>query len=156
MVSNVAEKYYCINVLRHANRSIIYIILQLNSSTQLNLTYCEASHTGKLLDEILLQTELGAVTFFLAYLGYKNSRIKDLRYREEGQSVARFGMACSIVFLTLFLLFGLSRDYKIGFPRIMELFWVFTIMSTVTPVVLFSVVFLPKVSLKRSRRVQML
>ena len=90
--------------------------------------------------DLLHQTEFGVVTFFLVFLSYKNSTINDLRYREEGQSISRFGMASIIIFLIIIALFN------IRLLGIVELFWFYTVTNTVTPVIMFNVVFLPKVS----------
>ena len=119
--------------------------MQLNSTTLLNLTYCDEQPIGDLLN-LLVFMEFGTVTVFLVYLSYKNSGIKDPRFREEGQSIARFGMASLIDFLIITSLFVLNRNYQDHFPRIVDFFLIITIESTVSPVTLFSVVFIPKVS----------
>ena len=99
---------------------------------------------GGILDIILL-LEFAVVAIILVYLSFKNSRIVDPRFREEGQSVARFGMAaaiCFIVVCSIFILFFETRNIN----RVMILFWTLAADSTLTPLFLFSVVLIPKVS----------
>ena len=111
------------------------------------MVQCQRTQSfGGILDIILL-LEFAVVAIILVYLSFKNSRIVDPRFREEGQSVARFGLAAAICIIVvcsifIFILFFETRNIN----GVMILFWTLAADSTLTPLFLFSVVLIPKVS----------
>ena len=87
------------------------------------------------------------ILILLGYLSFKNTKIKDPRFKEEGQSSARLAAAIIVSYLVLVILVLTSMDPKYHwFPRHVQMFWSLTIYANVSPVVFFSVIFIPKVS----------
>ena len=124
---------------------IINIFLQFNSTIRLNVLKCQRNNIIGVFIDIFLTLELYVVILILVYLSIRNLRITDPRFREEGQSIARFGVAVLITSIPAITVYTLI-DNQHGLPNIMLLFWIQTAISIFSSVLLFSAVFVPKVS----------
>jgi len=87
------------------------------------------------------------VLLLLCYLSFKNTKVRDIRFKEEGQSTARLSMAVMVSYLVLAILVLTSLDSSHQWlPRHVQMFWSLTIYASLSPVVFFGVLFIPKVS----------
>ena len=112
------------------------------------LSHCipEVSHLN--FWEYTLLTYSVFLLTLLSYLSYRNSRVKGRQFKEEGQSCAR-SAAAAVIFTELFVLsyyLSMHPATQLPFPRHLVLFWYVTIYTTLSPLVIFGALFVPKVS----------
>ncbi len=122
------------------------MFLQLSPSVDLRLSHCFNHSTFFSNWKIALVMYTIITLLLLGYLSFKNTKIKDLRFQEEGQSSARLAVAIIVSYLVLAILVVTSLDPQHQWlPRHVQMFWSLTTYSTLSPLVFFGVIFIPKV-----------
>ena len=122
--------------------------MQVPGGGDLILSHCIPADSHLNFWEYTLLTYSIFLLILLSYLGYRNSRVKGRQFKEEGQSCAR-SAAAAVIFTVLFVLsyyLSMHPATQLPFPRHLVLFWYVTIYTTLSPLVIFGALFVPKVS----------